>query len=143
MALAAWKRIEQSPGFRRLITSLRRFFGTELKLQVEINVDSIQSGGWWFTTQGLSQDSVVYSLGVGDDIAFDLAIIERFGADIHAFDPTPSTIEMLSNTDLPKQFRFHPWAITAHDSTLRLYPRVKKDGSMSKIMYTNGCRRCQ
>ncbi len=136
MAIAAWKRIEKSPGYQRLKTSLRRLIGTELRLRVQIHIETIQSGGWRFNPQGLNQDSIVYSLGVGEDIDFDLSIIQRFGVDVHAFDPTPSSIEMISKTDLPNQFHFHPWAITAVDETLKFYPKVKKDGSKSTTMYT-------
>jgi len=136
MAIAAWKRIEKSPGYQRAKTSLKRLIGKELRLPVEIRIATIESGGWRFTTHGLDQDSIVYSLGVGDDIAFDLFIIDRFGAEVHAFDPTPSSIEMLSKTSLPDRFHFHPWAITAEDGTLKFYPRVKKDGSESTLMFT-------
>ena len=109
---------------------------TELRLRTEIRITTIESGGWRFTTHDLGQDSIVYSLGVGEDIAFDLFIIDRFGAEVHAFDPTPSSIEMLSKTSLPNRFHFHPWAITAADGTLKFYPRVKKDGSQSTVMFT-------
>jgi len=136
MALAAWKRIERSPGYQRVKTSLRRLIGTELRLRVDVHVETIESGGWRFTAQDLDQNSIIYSLGVGDDIAFDLSIIEYFGAGVHAFDPTPSSIEMLSSKDLPNQFHFFPWAITAEDGTLNFYPRVRKDGSKSTVMFT-------
>jgi len=136
MALAAWKRIERRPGYQRVKTSLRRLIGTELRLRVDVHVETIESGGWRFTTQDLDQNSIVYSLGVGDDIAFELSIIERVGAEVHAFDPTPASIEMLSTANLPDRFHFHPWAITAIDRTLKFYPRVKKDGSESTVMFT-------
>ncbi len=136
MANTAWKRFERSPGYQRVKTSLKRLIGTELRLRVELQVETIKSGGWCFTAQGLDQDSIVYSLGVGDDIAFDLSIIEGFGAEVHAFDPTPSSIEMLSTADLPTRFHFYPWAITAEDGALKFYPRVKKDGSQSTVMFT-------
>jgi len=136
MALAAWKRVEKSVGYQRLKTSLRRLIGTELRLQIEIDIETVNDGGWRYCPRNLGQHSIVYSLGVGDDIAFDLGIIERFGAEVHAFDPTPSTIELLSRIDLPEHFRFHPWAITATDGTLKFYPRVKKDGTRSNMMYT-------
>ncbi len=87
MAIAAWKRIEKSPGYQRAKTSLGRLIGSELRLRVEIRLETIEAGGWWFTDQGLDQDSIVYSLGVGDDIAFDLSIIDCFGARVHAYDP--------------------------------------------------------
>ena len=136
MAIADWKRIEKSSRYRRLKTSLRRLIGTEPKLFVEVSVETIHYGGWNFSPQGIDQNSIIYSLGVGEDIVFDLSIIEHFGAEINAFDPTPSTIEMLSTADLPNQFHFHPWAITAEDGTVEFYPRVRKDGTNSTVMYT-------
>ena len=66
MANAAWKRIERSPGYQRMKTSLRRLIGTELRLRVELQVETIEHAGWWFTEQGLDQHSIVYSLGVGE-----------------------------------------------------------------------------
>lgn len=107
-----------------------------MRLRVEVRTEIIEVGGWRFSPKGLNQDSIVYSLGVGEDIVFDLAIIEHYGADVHAFDPTPSSIEMLSTADLPCQFHFHPWAITANDGTLKFYPRVRKDGGKSTVMFT-------
>ena len=136
MALAFWKRIELSAGYQQTKTTLRRLIGHELRLHVEIPVTTIRVGGWWFCPEKLNRDSIIYSLGVGDDISFDLAVIERYGAKIHSFDPTPSSVDMLANTDLPDGFCFHPWAITAQDRTLKLYPRVRKDGSRSEMMYT-------
>ena len=136
MAIAIWKRFETSPGFQRAKTSLRRLIGKELRLQVEIQVDTIDHGGWCFSAGDINKDSIVYSLGVGEDIEFDLLIVERFGSEVHAFDPTPSTIAMLSKTRLPDRFHFHPWAIAAQDGSLKFYPRVRKDGSKSDVMYT-------
>ena len=136
MAIAAWKRIEKSPGYQRAKTSLKRLVGKELKLRIDVRVKTEKEGGWWFTPENLDSDSIVYSLGVGEDIAFDLSLIDRFGVELHAFDPTPSSVNMLASTDLPERFIFHPWAITAEDGTLKFYPRVRKDGSKSTVMFT-------
>ncbi len=136
MAIAIWKRFETSPGYQRAKISLRRLVGKELNLQVELLVDTIEEGGWCFSSDAIDRNSIVYSLGVGEDIEFDLSLVERFGSEVHAFDPTPSTIAMLSKTKLPDGFHFHPWAITAQDGSLKFYPRVRKDGSKSDIMYT-------
>ena len=43
---------------------------------------------------------------------------------------------MLAKANLPDRFHFYPWAITAQDGTLKFYPRVRKDGSLSEVMYT-------
>ncbi len=62
--------------------------------------------------------------------------MRRFGLQVHAFDPTPSTAEWLLEHPQGPGFHFHPWAVTAADGTLTLYPRVRKDGSRSQVMYT-------
>lgn len=136
MAIAAWKRLEKSPAYQRKKRFLKRLVGKELKLKCDIEVPVIKSGGWWFTPQNLSPQSVVYSLGIGDEIDFDLALIEAYGVEVHGFDPTPSSIDMLNARELPAQFHFHPYAITAHDGSLTFYPRLKKDGTKSDVMYT-------
>ncbi len=136
MAIAAWKRLEKTPGYQRKKRFLKRLVGKELTLKNDINIPVIKEGGWWFTPQGLNSGSIVYSLGVGDDIDFDLSVIEKYGVKVHAFDPTPSSIDMLDGRDMPQQFEFHPWAVTATDGSLTFYPRLKKDGTKSDVMYT-------
>jgi len=136
VAIAAWKRFEKTPGWQRKKRFLKRLTGKELRLKTEIAVPTIKDGGWWFTPEGLNKDSIIYSLGVGDEIDFDLSIIKKYGAEVFAFDPTPSSIDMLDSSTLPHQFHFHPWAVTATDGSLKFYPRLKKDGTKSDIMFT-------
>lgn len=136
MAIAAWKRFEKTPGWQRKKRFLKRLTGKELRLKVEIDVPVVKEGGWWFTPEQIHQDSIVYSLGVGDEINFDLFIIDRYGVEVFAFDPTPSSIDMLDASKLPGRFHFHPWAVSAEDGTLKFYPRLKKDGTKSDIMFT-------
>jgi FkbM family methyltransferase len=38
-------------------------------------------------------DSICYCVGCGEDISFDLGLIERFRCKVYAFDPTPRAIE--------------------------------------------------
>ena len=136
MAIAAWKRFEKSPGYQRKKLFFKRLVGKELRLKPEVDIHSVKDGGWWFHPDALGEDSIVWSLGVGEDVDFDLALIRRFRLRVDAFDPTPSTVEWLAARDMPAAFRFHPWAVTGQDGVLKLYPRVKKDGSKSTVMYT-------
>lgn len=136
MAIAAWKRFEKTPQWQRNKRFLKRLIGKELRLANDIDIPVTKIGGWWFSPAGLGQESIVYSLGVGDEIDFDLAIIEAYGVEIHAFDPTPSSIRMLGERSLPPRFHFHPWAVTAADGSLTFYPRLRKDGTKSAVMFT-------
>ena len=136
MAIAAWKRIEKSPGYQKKKRFLKRLIGREIRLKLDVDVPTVKMGGWWFSPQDLGRDSIVYSLGVGDDIDFDLAIIEQYAVEIFAFDPTPNSVDLLDRNTLPARFHFHPWAVTACDGILKFYPRLKKDGSKSDVMFT-------
>ena len=136
MAIAAWKRLEKSPGYQRRKLVLKRLVGKEPRLRTELTVRCAEEGGWRYHPDALDGDSVVYSLGIGRDTDFDRALIRRFGLQVHAFDPTPSTAEWLRECPQGPGFHFHPWAVTGTDGVLTLYPRIRKDGSRSSVMYT-------
>jgi FkbM family methyltransferase len=136
MALAAWKRLEKSPGYQSKKLFLKRLIGKEPALKPELRLHTVSDGGWRYHPDALNDTSVVYSLGIGKDIGFDLALIQTYGLHVHAFDPTPSTTDWLRAGHQPAGFHFHPWAVTAKDGAIMLYPRIRKDGSKSADMYT-------
>src|SRR3982751_577839 len=50
-------------------------------------------GGWTIPVGLLDSSSVCYCAGVGTDVSFDLGLIERYGCDVFAFDPTPAAVD--------------------------------------------------
>jgi FkbM family methyltransferase len=87
-----------------------------------------RSGVWVVDPTLLSPDSVVYSFGVGDNVAWDLAMIERFGCEVHAFDPTPGAIGWTAAQALPPRFRFAPLGIAAFDGEAWFAPPRRARG---------------
>jgi FkbM family methyltransferase len=81
-----------------------------------------QGAAWTFYPEGLSDRSVVYSFGVGEDISFDLALIHRLGVTVHAFDPTPRAIAWVPSQAAPDQFVFHPFGIAGQDGVRQFTP---------------------
>ena len=136
MANAYWKRIETSPAYRRRKRFFKRLLGRELRLKPEVDVPLIHAGDWRYSPTGLDAGSIAYSLGVGDDIGLVLLLIEKHGVELHAFDPTPNSLEMLDDRELPPKFHMHPWGVCASDGPIRFAPRAKRDGSSSEVMYT-------
>jgi FkbM family methyltransferase len=123
--------------FRQAKLIVKRLQGRELRLKPELEVPLISLGFGEFCPDGLGDSSIVYSLGVGEQIAFDLAFMERFGADIFAFDPTPISVDMIQKLSPPKSFKFYPWAVTGQDKNIKLYPRIRQDGkNVSEFQYT-------
>jgi FkbM family methyltransferase len=79
-------------------------------------------GGWVVPTALIDADWVCYCGGVGEDITFDLGLIERFGCVIRAFDPTPRAIAFIAaNAAGQPRFDFHPIGLWSEDTTLRFF----------------------
>lgn len=74
-----------------------------------------RSGMWTVDPTDLGPQSVVYSFGIGDNIAWELAMIEHFGCHVHAFDPTPRSLAWLRQQSLPQQLHVHPFGLAAYD----------------------------
>jgi FkbM family methyltransferase len=79
-----------------------------------------RSGVWTVWPDLLGRHSVVYSFGVGDNLAWDLAMTARFGMTLHAFDPTPASAAWVASQSLPSGLFFHPTGLAGHDGMLRL-----------------------
>jgi FkbM family methyltransferase len=77
---------------------------------------------WCVCPRDLSASSVVYSIGVGEDVSFDLALIKRFGLQVHAFDPTPRSIEWLQKQIVPPEFVFHTYGVAGFDGNCAFLP---------------------
>lgn len=69
-------------------------------------------GGFYACPDYLNHNSVVYSFGIGEDISFDRAIIEKHGCEVFAFDPTPKSINWVSRQEISEKFRFFEFGIS-------------------------------
>lgn len=80
------------------------------------------SGEWTICPAPISTSSVVYSFGVGTDVSWDLAMIQHHGVTVHAFDPTPGSVQWVKARTWPAQFQFHPIGIASYDGTMEFFP---------------------
>lgn len=136
MANARWKQFEKSDGFKKAKLFAKRLIGKELRIRPDVQLATVENSDWLFYDQPLFSGAIVYSLGVGEETEFDEELMANYGAIVHAFDPTPNTLSWVARQELPAAFHFHPWAVTANDGVLTLYPRRKSDGSVSSEMLT-------
>ncbi len=111
---------------RTLKRAARVFQGRDLWQKVQIHRETLRLGArgadWTIDPRNLSEDSIVYSLGVGEDISFDLELIKRFAVTVHAFDPTPRSIAWVANQTLPVEFHFQSLGIADYDGTASFSP---------------------
>jgi FkbM family methyltransferase len=112
--------------WRRLRRLCRVLGGRDLWCQPEVKIPAERLGsdygGWTISPRLLDSNSVVYSFGVGQDISFDLSVIARFGCTVHAFDPTPRSIDWLHRQTLPAKFQFHEYGLGNVDGLVRFVP---------------------
>jgi FkbM family methyltransferase len=88
-------------------------------------------GGWTVAPEGLDSSSTVYSFGVGNDVSFDLALIQRFGCKVHGFDPSPPVAEWIGKQDLPANYAFHDYGLGASDGELSFFAPSPRSGMFS------------
>ena len=112
--------------YRRSKRLYRAFLNQDISASVQIRCKKMCLGNeharWCISPSGISPRSVVYSFGIGQDVSFDLELIRLFGVSVHAFDPTPRSIEWLKFQDLPQQFVFHDYGIAEYDGTATFNP---------------------
>lgn len=102
--------------------ALRKFGGT---LAFPLERLGSDYGGWYTPTHDLNEDSVVYSAGIGQDITFDKAIIEKCGCKVFGFDPTAHACnfiaEQFKSQTLSPQFIFSPVGLWDSETTLLFF----------------------
>jgi len=89
-------------------------------------------GGWSVISQLLNPSSVIYSFGIGEDATFDLELINHIGVTVHAFDPTPRSIEWVHKQYFSQKFVLHEYGLANFDGTALFYPPKKT----TNISYT-------
>ncbi len=97
----------------------------------EINTSKLYGGdhGWVVDYSSLNSESIVYSVGVGSNIDFDLALIDEIGLDVHAFDPTPRSIEWVKKQSLPEKFKFLPLGLGSSDGEMEFFPPSRESST--------------
>ena len=59
-------------------------------------------GGFYIHPKLVNDESVVYSLGIGEDISFDASLIEKFNCNVYGFDPTPRSVDYVNKINNKK-----------------------------------------
>ena len=76
-------------------------------------------GGWVYSATGLTEKSIVYSVGLGEDTSWDEAMMRAHGLHVWGFDPTPKAIQYIqSKTALGPNFHFKAEGLAAKQGTV-------------------------
>lgn len=69
-------------------------------------------GGFYMNPSLINSKSIIYSFGIGKDVSFDRTCMKKHNCSIFAFDPTPESINFISQQNLPDLFHFHGYGIS-------------------------------
>lgn len=130
-----WRRVRRAPAYRRAKLFLKRLAGREPWLAVDLRVPLRRHGDWAYSTDGLAQGDVTYTLGVGTDLGFELDLMREFGVEVHAFDPSPESMRWVAAQRLPAGLHFQAVAVGERDGTLTLRARESESRGVP-IMYS-------
>lgn len=95
-------------------------------------------GGFYVHPNIITEDSIVYSFGIGEDISFDKKIIEKHNCSVFGFDPTPRSIDWLRAQELPEKFSYFEFGLADRSGTFDFFlPKNDTHISASIIRNTN------
>lgn len=80
-------------------------------------------GGYAVPTSLPDDDWVCYSAGIGEDLSFDLELIDRFGCSVVAFDPTPRALTYAGPVAARTPgLRVEPYGLWTSDGDVAFFP---------------------
>lgn len=109
--------------FKRMIKTL---LGKDYFFRIDCDCQKARFGspygGWDVAPDRIDKNSIIYSFGIGEDASFDIALIERFCVIVHAFDPTPKSIDWVKSQNFPTNFLLHQYGIANFDGNCSFNP---------------------
>jgi len=95
---------------------------------ISVNINKIskqwfgnQYGGFYLAQNSIDKSSIVYSVGIGEDISFDEGIMDRYGCKVFAFDPTPKSVVWVKENVTTQNFVFSPIGVAKEKGSRKFY----------------------
>jgi len=109
--------------------------GLRLSRRDDLRELGAKGGSWVIPTDRLNSGSVCYCVGCGEDISFDLSLMQSIGCEVHGFDPTPRAIRYV--TDITRNlegYHFNAFGLWSCDDQLQFFaPREESHVSHSLV----------
>jgi FkbM family methyltransferase len=91
-------------------------------VDVEDRSGLVEIGGYAIPDDLVTPEWICYSGGVGEDLDFELGLVERYGCRVHAFDPTPRAVAYAETAVAPDgRLTFHPYGLWSSDEMRTFY----------------------
>lgn len=98
------------------------FTGAKISSRKDLKNIGSKYGGWVVPKKLFNENSICYCVGCGEDISFDLGLMQLFGCDVYGFDPTPRAIHYVrSNTADNPNYHFYDIGLWDKEDTLEFF----------------------
>lgn len=127
---------------KKLIRKIKILIGIIKPIVNEVEINhkwyGNKYGGFYVYPNILNSASIIYSFGIGEDISFDVMLIEEHKCQVFGFDPTPKSIEWINNQQLPSFFTFFDYGIDSKTGHVNFnLPKNKNHISGSVVNHQN------
>ncbi|ADE35622.1 FkbM family methyltransferase [Methanohalophilus mahii] len=92
-----------------------------------------------FCPENIDSQSVIYSMGIGEDVSWDEALIARKNVTIHGFDPTPRAIEYAKNRKL-ENFIVHPIGVSSKNGYMDFFTPINPSHVSHSLIKKNNTK---
>lgn len=120
------------------LLSVEPYIPRKVRQQVEYHGGA--AGGWGIPVAAISTNSKVVDVGLGEDLAFPASLTERYGCEVHGFDPTPRAIAF-AKSSAPTGFILHEVGVAGSTRWAEFYLPSNKahvSGSLVSASHTKG-----
>ncbi len=129
-------------GIERKLNFIKLYYSPETKhLRKEVKLKKKwfgnHYGGFFVATDFVPENSIVYSFGIGEDVSFDTALIQKYDAKVFGFDPTPKSIRWIQSKNLPKEFSFFDFGIGIRSEKTNFYFPKNPDFVSGSVVVQN------
>jgi len=79
-------------------------------------------GGWVIPDSFLTSGDICYCVGCGEDITFDIGLIEKYDCDVFGVDPTPRSIQYVKQLTADQlNYVLHEFALWSEEGTMKFF----------------------
>ena len=94
-------------------------------------------GGWFLSPDLIPKGSTVISAGVGEDITFDLHLINLKSCSIIGVDPTPKSHDFIESQDVPNFHLIKKALVESSDKEIKIFKQKNPNYVSESILPSN------
>ena len=134
------KSIQKSIMLKKVINIFKALYKGKLIYFKRLNISKRwignDYGGFYIHPNYINSNSIIYSIGIGEDISFDLDIIEKFHCNVYGFDPTPRSVDFVEKGNAPSKFIFNSIGVADSSGVREFYLPINESHVSGSLLKT-------